>query len=127
VASKNLTDTQRMLQRSMDTASELAVAYAAPEVPPMGNLTKFSLLEDFGRLNEARKALEKTEKIVRSRLEAQLEGAKELRGDNFTYKKATSPRTALDQGIAKTVLEEVGRLEECMATTAVERVNVTRN
>lgn len=127
MASRNLTDSQKILQKTLDHASELAIAYAAPEVPALGNLTPEGLLEDFGRLNEARKSLEKTEKIVRARFESQIEGRKEMRGDNFTYKKETSPRYALNQTKAKEVLEEVGRLEECMESTDVERVTVKRN
>lgn len=123
----NLTDTQRLLMGSMDAATELAIAYAAPEVPSLENKTPQGLLEDFGRLNEARKAIEKTEKIVRGRLESQLKGQVELRGDNFTYKKESVPRYALDQSLAKAKLEEHGCLEECMKSSDVERVTVKRN
>ena len=127
MASRNLSDSQKILQKTLDHASELAISYAAPEVPALGNLTPEGLLEDFGRLNEARKSLEKTEKIVRARFESQIEGRKEMRGDNFNYKKESSPRYALNQTKVKEVLEELGRLEECMETTDVERVIVKRN
>lgn len=130
MASRNLTDSQKIIQKTMDNASELVIAYSAPEVPALENLTPQGLLEDFGRMNEARKACEKVEKIIRSRFESQLEGKKELRGDNFHYKKETSERTALDQTKAKAKLVELGgeeALQECMATTEVDRVNVKRN
>lgn len=130
MASNSLTDSQKILQKTLDHASDLCVKYAAPEVPALGNLTPEGLLEDFGRLNEARKALEKTEKIVRARFESQIDGKKEMRGDNFNYKKESSPRVALDQTAAKAKLVELGgeaALQECMSSTDVERVTVKRN
>ena len=122
-----MTDNQRLINGTMDAASELVVAYAAPEVPSLENKTPQGLLEDFGRLNEARKAVEKTEKIVRSRLEALIEGKRELRGDNFTYKKEVTERYALNQTKAKETLQGLGLLEDHMDTTEVERVTVKRN
>ncbi len=129
MASRNLTDSQRILQKTLDHASELVIAYGAPTVPELGNLTPEGLLEDFGRLNEARKALEKVEKIVRARFESQLTaGTKTLRGDNYNYKKATQERTALDQTKAKALLEAAGHTpDEYMATTDVDTVTVKRN
>lgn len=129
MASSNLTDNQRQLAKTMDIAGSLAIAYAALEVPALGNLTKTGLLEDFGRLNEARKALEKVEKIVRGRLESQLDGAKELRGENYQYTKKSQERTALNQTAAKETLMRLGGqelLDEHMATTEVETVTVKR-
>lgn len=122
-----MTDNQRQLAKTLDIAGSLAIEYAAPEVPPLGNLTPEGLLEDFGRLNEARKALEKTEKIVRGRLEAMLQGRKELRGDNFTYNCKMADRTALDQTAAKAYFEKEGILEDFMKTSSVETVTVKRN
>ena len=84
------------------------------------------MTEELGRLNEARKAIEKTEKIVRGRLDAMLQGKKECKGDNFVYSIRTQERTALNQGMAKEVLSEVGRLEECMATSECEVRTVKR-
>ena len=127
MASRNLTDSQKILQKTLDHAGELCIAYAAPTVPELNNLTPEGMLEDFGRLNEARKVLEKTEKIVRTRFESQIDGKKEMRGDNFSYKKETTPRYALNQTKAKEVLESIGRLEECMDSSEVERVTVKRN
>lgn len=124
---KDLTDNQKLIAKTMDQVSELVVAYAGPEVPPIGNRTETAFLEEFGRLNEARKQVEKVEKIVRSRLEAMLQGKKELRGDNYTYKKSVVPRYALNQGKAKAKLEEYGVLEDCMDTSETERVEVKRN
>lgn len=127
MASKaNLSDAQKLLSKSLDIASQLCIDYAAKEVPALGNLTPEGLNEEFGRLNEARKAMGKTEKIVRGRLEAMLQGKTELRSDNFIYKKATSEVTRLNQEKAKEVLAEVGRLDECMDTTDQERVTVKR-
>jgi len=125
-AKQNLTDSQRILNVTMDAANELVIAYAAPEVPSLENKTPEGLLEDFGRLNEARKAIEKTEKIVRGRLEALLEGKTELRGDNYQYKRESSTRTALDQTAAKKELERQGILEDFMVSSEVERVTVKR-
>lgn len=123
----SLTDTQKALQKTLDHAAQCVIDYAAPEVPALGNLTPEGLLEDFGRLNEARKALEKTEKIVRARFESQIEGKKEMRGDNFSYKKEVTDRTALNQTKAKAYFEEQGTLADYMDTTEVERVTVKRN
>jgi hypothetical protein len=127
MASSALTDTQKMLAKTLDIASQSVIAYSAPEVPPLGNATPEGLLEEFGRLNEARKALEKVEKILKVRLESQLAGRKELRGDNFNYKKAVQERTALDQTMAKAKLEELGILPGYMKTTEVETTTVKRN
>ncbi|MEB3067289.1 hypothetical protein, partial [Parvimonas micra] len=55
-----LTDVQRRLSKVLDAASSTAIAYAAPEVPALENLTEMGLTEELGRLNEARKAIEKT-------------------------------------------------------------------
>ena len=123
----NFSEAQFKIQKTLDLAASTVIAYAAPEVPAVGNLTKFSLLEEFGRLNEARKALEKVEKIVKIRLQSQLDGAKVLRGDNFEYKCESSDRYALDQSTAKAKLLELGgqeALDACMVSSAVERVTV---
>lgn len=125
-----LTDSQKILVKTLDHASDLCIKYAAPVVPKLENLTPEGLLEDFGRLNEARKVLEKTEKIVRARFQSQIAGKKELRGDNFHYQKEVTERTALNQGKAKEKLVELGgdeALQECMDTSEVERVTVKRN
>lgn len=127
MATSNLTEAQRRLQRSLDAAASTCLAYAAPEVPALGNLTKTGLLEDFGRLNEARKTIEKTEKIVKERLKSQLDGEKELRGDNFQLKIEMRPRVALNQERAKAKLLELGgqeALDECMDETSVEFTTV---
>jgi ABC-type transport system substrate-binding protein len=128
MASRNLTDNQRMLAKTLDFAAQEAIAYAAPEVPELGNLTPEGLLESLGRLNEARKAFEKVEKIVRARFESQINGKTELRGDNYTYSKAVTPRYALNQSKAKKLLEEAGIPEDqYMESSEVPRVTVKRN
>jgi hypothetical protein len=128
MASRNLTDNQRMIAKTMDIASQLVVDYAAPEVPEMGNLTPTGLCEMFGRLNEARKQLEKVEKIVRARFESQIPNQREFRGENFVYKKASQERTALDQTMAKETLARMGEevLAEHMKTTEVDTVTIKR-
>lgn len=122
----NLTDNQKSIAKTMDIANQLVIDYAAPEVPALDNATPQKLTEEFGRLNEARKALEKTEKIVRGRLDALLEGKKECRSDNFQYKIESTERTALNQGKAKEYLSEQGVLEDYMSTSEVERRTVKR-
>lgn len=122
----NLTDRQKLLRKAMDIASDEVVAYAAKEVPSLGNYTKEGLTDLFGYLNEARKELEKVEKIVRGRLESQLEGAKEYKGDNFKYTKAITETTRLNQSKAKETLEKLGTLAQHMDTTEQERVTVKR-
>lgn len=125
-AKKPLSERQRQLARVMDIASAEVVAYAAKEVPPIGNYTEEGLTDLFGYLNEARKELEKTEKIVRGRLEAMLAGRKESKGDNFQYKKSTTATSRLNQGKAKDTLEKLGVLDEHMDHTEQERVTVKR-
>lgn len=122
-----LTDNQKMIQKTMDVAAQLVVDYAAPEVPALENLTPDGLCEMFGRLNEARKAVEKVEKIVRGRFESQIEGKKEFRGENFNYKKEDRSRSALDQQKAKDYLQEQGILDDFMSHTEVPTVTIKRN
>lgn len=121
-----LTDSQKLLRKSLDIASESAIAYAAPEVPELGNATPEGMLEELGRVNEARKALDKVEKILKGRIAAVSGNAKEIDSDNFTYRKGTSERTALNQSLAKEKLGEFGVLEECMTTSEFERVTIKR-
>ncbi|MEB3061034.1 hypothetical protein VJJ74_07745, partial [Parvimonas micra] len=97
------------------------------EVPALENLTEMGLTEELGRLNEARKAIEKTEKIVKERLRAMLGNRKDMRSDNYTYKREMRPRSALDQTKAKEKLLELGGqevLDECMSNTEVETVTI---
>lgn len=121
-----LSDSQKILQKSLDIASQVALAYAAPEVPELGNITPQGMLEELGRVNEARKSLEKTEKILKERMAALLEGASECRSDNFEYQKKTQERTALNQTAAKEKLSEFGILEDYMQTTEVATVTIKR-
>lgn len=128
MASKvQMTDTQRQLSNTLDKATMVVIAYAASEVPELGNQTPEGLLEEFGRLNEARKALEKTEKILKTRLVSQLGGKTSLRGDNYNVKIESSERTALNQTSAKAYFEEQGLLADYVDTTEVERTTVKRN
>jgi hypothetical protein len=121
------TDNQRQIANTLDIAGQVVVAYAAPEVPELGNLTPEGLLEEFGRLNEARKALEKTEKIVKQRLLSQMSGDA-LRGDNYNVKIEEVDRYALNQKAAKEKLKEQGvPEEEYMASSTSSRVTVKRN
>lgn len=127
MASKaNMTDNQRQLAKTLDIAGEVTIAYAAPEVPTLENATPQKLVEELGRLNEARKALEKTEKTVRGRLDVMLDGKKECRADNFQYTIKSQERTALDQQKAKTTLKGLGKLAEHMKTTEVDTRTVKR-
>jgi hypothetical protein len=127
MTSKPLTDNQRSIQKTLDIASQVVIQYSGAEVPDLGNLTPEGLLEEFGRLNEARKLLEKIEKTVRVRFESQIDGKKEMRGDNYTYTKKSQERTALNQGAAKEYFEKAGILAEYMSTTEVDTVTVKRN
>jgi hypothetical protein len=123
-----MSDAQRKAARNIDLATDTVLAYAAPTVPPLGNLTPEGLVEDLGRLNNARKLFEKTEKILKERLKSQLPpGCKELRSDNFTMKYEDRPRTALSQTKAKAYLEEQGILPDFMETTAVPTMTISEN
>lgn len=120
----NLTDAQKRLAKHLAMASDSAIAYAAPEVPALGNSTPQALVEEFGRVNAARKALEKVEGILKTRIAAVSDNSKEIRADNFIYKKEDRDRTALNQGAAKEYFEAAGILEEYMTTTSVATVTV---
>lgn len=124
MAKGNLSDSQVRLRKHLDIASEVAIAYAAPEVPSLGNATPQGLVEEFGRVNAARKALEKVEGILKERIKATSGGQKEIRADNFIYKKEMRPRSALNQTTAKVYFEEQGILDQFMSHTEVETTTV---
>lgn len=104
----NWTRAQKDIFLKMQQATDQVVAYAAPEVPLLGNLTPEGLLENLGPVNDAKKAVEKVEKILKERLKSQLNGAKTLRADNYEMKIAYADRVAINQGMAK---ETLGLLE----------------
>jgi hypothetical protein len=119
-----MNDTQRRVKRVIDLATDTVIAYAAKEVPSLGNLTKEGMVEELGRMNEARKAIEKTEKILKERLKSMLDGAKEVKSDNYQMKYEDRPRTALDQGKAKEYFESQGTLADYMETTSVPTMTI---
>lgn len=120
-----LNDSQRRLKKVIDLATDTCINYAAKEVPPMGNLTKEGLVEDLGRLNEARKAMEKTEKILKERLKSQLgSDEKEVTSDNYKMTYEDRPRLALDQTAAKGKLEELGILGDYMKESSVPTMTI---
>lgn len=124
MASKNLTESQRRIQKHLDIASSCAIAYAAPEVPSLGNATPEGLVEEFGRVNAARKALEKVEGILKERIKAVSDNSRAIRSDNFQYKREMRSRTALDQTAAKAYFEKEGMLEDFMVSTDVDTTTV---
>lgn len=124
MAKGNLSDSQVRLRKHLDIASEVAIAYAAPEVPSLGNATPQGLVEEFGRVNAARKALEKVEGILKERIKATSGGQKEIRSDNFVYAKKVQDRSALNQSAAKAHFEAAGILDQFMSTTEVEMTTV---
>lgn len=124
-----LSDKQKQLQKDMDVAFEIALSYAAPTIPALGNLTETGLVEELGRVNFARKALEKTEEILKERVKAISGGKSAIQSDNFIYTRAESSRTALNQTAAKEKLVELGgqeALDACMATTDVMTTKLAR-
>lgn len=128
MASKaSMTDAQRQVMRTIDAATSTVMAYTAPEVPALGNLTVEGMVEELGYLNEARKRLEGVEKIVKERLKSRLGDLKEVRSDNFTMKYEERPRVALNQGKAKAFFEEQGCLQEYMDETFVPTMTFKRN
>lgn len=126
-ARSDLTDRQRQLARTIDLATDTLLKYAAPEVPPLANYTPEGMLEELGRVNEGRKAMEKTEAILKERFKTLLEGRSELRSDNYNAKLENRPRTALDQQKAKDFFEAAGTLPEFMSTTEVPTLTVKPN
>lgn len=127
MASQALTNAQKDIRRALSNAESTVLAYAAPTVPPLNNLTVEGMVEDLGYINQARKSLEKTEKILKERLKSQLGERREVRSDNFTMKLEDRPRTALDQGKAKAYFEEQGTLADFMSTTAVSTMTIKEN
>lgn len=143
--SNQLTDAQRKVQKNMDIAADVCIAYAAPEVPSIGNLTPQGLCEELGRVNEAKKTVEKVEKILKERIKTKLEpGQKELRSDNFTMTISMQDRYALVQDAAKEQLKKMGEalhaadpenwpltgdemLASCMANTEVSTMRFKYN
>lgn len=119
-----LSDAQKRLQKHLDIATQVAIDYAASEVPPLGNQTPQGLVEEFGRVNAARKALEKVEGILKERIKATSNNQKEIVADNFVYTKKTQERTALDQTAAKAYFEKEGLTDSYMKTTEVETTTV---
>lgn len=119
MATNALNDSQRRVKRVIDLAMDTCVAYAAKEVPPLGNLTKEGLVEELGRMNEARKAIERTEKILKERLRPMLELNAEVRSDNYVLTYESRSRLALNQTKAKEHLEELGVLADYMDASEV--------
>lgn len=106
-AQTTLTNAQRRLTGHLDNANALCIKYAAPEIPALGNLTPQGLNEDLGCLNVARKAIEKTEKIVKERLKALRNPAeKEIRSDNFVTKFEIRTSNRLSQELLKVYCEK---------------------
>ena len=124
MATSALNDSQRRIKRVIDLATDTCVAYAAKEVPVLGNLTCEGMVEELGRLNEARKAMEKTEKIIKERLKSMLDGRTEVRSDNYEMKLENRSRTALNQERAKGKLEELGILADYMDSSEVPTMTV---
>jgi hypothetical protein len=126
MASSALNSSQKRIRHTLDAATGTAMAYAAAEVPAYGNLTVTGLVEDLGYLNEARKDLEKVEKILKERLKSHPDFQPELRSDNFSMVLEDRTRTALDQGAAKTKLEELGILPDFMKESVVPTMTLKR-
>lgn len=124
MAKSPLTDAQKRLQKHLDIATQVAIDYAAPEVPSLGNQTPQGLVEEFGRVNASRKALEKVEGILKERIKATSNNQKEITSDNFVYQKKVQERTALNQQSAKAHFEKEGILDQFMSTTEVETTTV---
>jgi hypothetical protein len=125
--SPSKTDAQRQVIRTIDAATSTVVAYTAPTVPALENLTVEGMVEELGYLNEARKKFEGVEKIVKERLKSRLGGLKEVRSDNFTMTFEDRPRVALNQSKAKAYFEEQGTLQDFMDETSVPTMTFKRN
>jgi hypothetical protein len=125
--SPSKTDAQRQVIRTIDAATSTVVAYTAPTVPALENLTVEGMVEELGYLNEARKKFEGVEKIVKERLKSRLGGLKEVRSDNFTMTFEDRPRVALNQSKAKAYFEEQGTLQDFMDESSVPTMTFKRN
>jgi hypothetical protein len=123
----NLSDAQRKMARTLDLAGMTIIAYSAPKVPPLGNLTPEGLLEDLGRVNAAKKAIEKVEKTLKERMKVLLAGKAELRSDNFNLTYKGADKNALDQTAAKKYFEKQGILADYMKESVVMTMTVKEN
>lgn len=112
----DLTESQQRILRVWNRVELTMAAYAAPTVPPMENLTRMGLLDELGDVNEAKKAVEKVEKILKERYKSLLandnsvKDKKSDRADNYKMTVRTSSRTALNQTAAKETFEKCGNL-----------------
>lgn len=123
-----LTESQEAKLKILQKAIDIALDYHGPEVPELGNQTKFALVDDLGIMKAAIKILEKPENIIKERFKSMLEpNERVIHGDRYKGEIAVSERTALDQTAAKAKLLELGgqeALDACMKTTEVETLRV---
>lgn len=121
----DLSNHQRLKLQKYEKATTTILSYQAQIVPDLGNRTEAALIDEMGEIKELIKDAEKVEKILKERLASMQGGSiKNSRGDAYMVEVRVSERTALNQTKAKEVLEEVGRLPECMSTSQVSAVFV---
>jgi hypothetical protein len=110
--------------RILTDASHVALKFTGSELPNLANEGIQQLIDDAGRINAAKKYIEKAEKILKETLKGKIRGgdiAKQASGEQFKFDLTLSSRTALDQEFAKAKLRELGVPEsDFMKTTEVE-------
>lgn len=121
----DLSNHQQLKQQRYERATTTILSYQAKEVPALGNKGESAMIDELGEVNELLKDAEKVKNILKERL-ASIQGGSvvDARGDAYKVEVRSSERTALNQTKAKEVLEEVGRLQECMSTTEVSAVYI---
>lgn len=121
-----LTDNQVLMQRVMGRVSDIVVAWAAPKVPAIGQMTAQGQVDELGDVKAAMAQLKKIEEVMKDRLKILAEGKKQVVGDRYKSDLSMAPRVALDQTAAKAYFEAAGLLGEYVKETMVETLRVTK-
>lgn len=103
-------------------AVDILLPYTMAEFPQMGNRTPGSIVDDVGPIKELEKLSKETVKTLNGIIDSKMMlGETKIEGENFKMTLTGVTQRKLDQTKAKEVLEEVGRLEECMQDIVMEQ------
>lgn len=97
-------------------AVEVLAPYLEDDFPSMGNRTPGSIVDDIGPINELLKDCEKVKKILQNILDSKMipEDKGVIKGEGYEMKLIPVTQRRIHSDTAKNVLEELGRLDECM-------------
>ena len=107
--------TAQRIERYQETVKILA-PYVDDDFPSMGNRTPGSIVDDIGPINALLKDLEKAKKTLQNIVDTKmlLTDNGVITGEKYQMKLVPVSQRKLHQETAKNVLEELGRLDECM-------------